>query len=279
MKKVLLLTAAFAVVSHALSQQAIKTRITYGFPQEKNNMLPQKPVKDTLSAFTVDGTVALHSLVSISDAHMLKLADALKVLANTDAVRSGSWDRIHNSFAEVAHMNVPAVYWFAHPDGSYWTLDQGKITAKLSDREYFPHLMAGQPVLGQLVVSHSTNRNTAIVAVPVYNRDNAVIGALGCSVYLDSLSALIRKEMGGLEEKLFFFSFDAKPLVALHADPSIIFIEPMKQEDPGLKEAFSKMLSGTEGVVQYIFRNVNRTVLYYKSPVTNWWYAFGRMEP
>jgi hypothetical protein len=278
MKKLLLLTTVCTVVSIAFTRQIIT--VTTKEPAGVNNAMPiQKTVQDTLPVFTVHGTVVLHSLVSISDAHMQKLADALKILANTDALRSGKWDLIHDPLEELARMNVPAVYWFAHPDGSYWTLDHGMAKAKLSDREYFPYLMAGQAVMGQLVVSHSTNRNTAIVAAPVYGKKNAIIGAVGCSVHLDSLSALIRKEMGGLQEKLFFFSFDAKPLVALHADPSIIFIEPMKQEDPGLKEAFTIMLAGNEGVVHYIFRDVQRTVLYCKSPVTNWWYALGKMEP
>jgi hypothetical protein len=175
-------------------------------------------------------------------------------------------------------MNVPAVYWFSRPDGTYWTLDQGRASAKLSDREYFPHVLAGQTVIGELVVSLSTNRNTAIVAVPVHGQNNSIVGVLGCSVYLDSLSALIRNEMGGLDDGLFFYSFDAKPLVALHADPTIIFIEPMKQEDEGLQQAFREMLSGREGKVRYVFRGVPRTVLYCTSPVTGWWYGLGRIE-
>jgi hypothetical protein len=274
MKKVSLLITVLAVVSIAFSKPITITKEYY---QEKSNIQQQTDTNDTIPAFTVDGKTALHSLVSISDAHMQKLADGLKILATTDAVRSGDWNRIHAQFAEVARMNVAAVYWFAKPDGSYWTLDQGRVTAKLSDREYFPRLLAGQTVIGQLVVSRSTNRNTAIVAVPVHGENNSIAGALGCSVHLDSLSALIRKEMGGLEEGLFFYSFDAKPLVALHADPTIIFIEPMKQQDEGLQQAFREMLSGSEGIVKYIFRGVGRTVLYCKSPVTGWWYGFGRI--
>lgn len=278
MKKILLLIILTAVVSNTFSGRTIRKTETKGNCPAKSNLQRLTPANDTTPAFTVDGKIVLHSLMSISDAHMLKLADALKILATTDAARSGDWEWIHAPFAEIAQMNVPAVYWFARPDGTYWTLDHGQETAKLSDREYFPSLMAGQSVMGQLVVSHSTNRNTAIVAVPVHGQNNSIIGALGCSVYLDSLSALVRNEMGGLEDGLFFYSFDAKPLVALHADPTIIFIEPMKQEDEGLQQAFRQMLSGREGEVKYVFRGVRRTVLYCTSPVTGWWYGLGRIE-
>lgn len=275
MNKLLFFVTLLPLVSNTFSQQSIQT--------PKANLtsktgLPQPASANDPSSFTVDGKIALHSLMSISDAHLLKAADGLKILATTDAARSGNWDRIRAPFSVVAGMNVPAVYWFARPDGSYWTLSQGRINAKLADREYFPRLLAGKTVIGQLVVSRSTNRNTAIVAVPVYGQNKSIIGALGCSIHLDSLSALVRNEMGIIEQGLFFYSFDQKPLVALHADQTIIFIEPMKLEDQGLKQAFTEMLSGKEGVVKYTFRGVQRTVLYSRSSVTGWWYGFGKME-
>lgn len=241
--------------------------------------IPPADASEPPSAFTVDGRLALHSLVSLSDAHLQKLADILTIVATTDAMRSAKWERIRTPLSEVARMNVPAVYWFALPDGTYWTLDAGLVTAKLSDRTYFPRLLAGQSVLGDLVVSRSTNRNTAIVAVPVRGLNNMIVGAVGCSVHLESLSALIRREMGELESGQLFFAIDAQPLGALNSDPLLIFTEPMKLGDEGMKQAFEKILSGQEGVVTYNFRGSRRTVLYRKSPVTGWWYGFGRMEP
>lgn len=274
MNKILLLITMLAVSCSTYSQQTT-TKTKYYTPESN---IQQTEANNTSPPFTVDGKIALHSLMSLSDVHLLKLADALKILARTEAARSGEWKRVRVPLAEVSHMNVPAVYWFAHPDGSYWTLGEGHVAAGLSDRKYFRRLLDGQNVMGDLVVSHSTNRNTAIVAVPVRGANNSIVGALGCSVYLDSLSALIRSEMGVPENGLFFYSFDAKPLVALHADPAIIFIEPMKQEDEGLQQAFRQMLSGKEGIVKYVFRGARRTVLYCKSPVTGWWYGFGKIE-
>lgn len=274
MNKFLFFIALLPVVSNLFSQPSVGTlKEDYKAKAEIQQPVPHAP-----ATFTIDGKIALHSLMSISDAHLQKLADGLKILATTDAVRSANWERIRAPFSMIARMNVPAVYWFARPDGSYWTLDQGRINTKLSDREYFPRLLAGQTVIGQLVVSRSTNRNTAIVAVPVYDGNKTIVGALGCSIHLDSLSALVREEMGIMEDGLFFYSFDAEPLVGLHADPTIIFIEPMKLEDQGLRQAFTEMLAGKEGVVKYMFRGVQRTVLYSKSPVTGWWYGFGKME-
>lgn len=238
------------------------------------------PATTTAAApFTVAGSVALHSLVSLSDGHLQKLSDVLGILATTDAVRSGEWERIRVPLADAARVNVPAVLWFARTDGTYWSVAQGRVAGTLADRPYFSRALAGRTVLGDLVVSRSTARNVAIVAVPVRGRNDAVVGVLGASVHLDSLSALLRREMGGLEAGLIFFAVDAKPLGALNSDTTLIFTEPMRIGDAGMRRAFTEMLASHEGAVTYDFRGSRRTVLYRRSPVTGWWYGFGAIQP
>lgn len=233
------------------------------------------PVRDTAPPFVVDGRIALHSFMSLSDAHLQKLADVLSVLASTDAVRSRDWARIRGPLADAKRVNVPATIWFALPNGTYWTVAQGRIAENLADRPYFPRVLAGETVIGNLVVSRSTKRNSAIVAVPVRGRDSSVVGVLGASVNLESLAALIRQEMGGIPSGVLFYAIDAQPLGALNSDSSLIFTEPMKLGDEGMRRAFTEMLSNQQGVVTYTFRGIRRTVLYRKSPVTGWWYGFG----
>lgn len=236
----------------------------------------QQPTETT---FSVDGRVALHSFMALSDAHLEQLADLLHFFAATDAARSGDWQRIRGPLGQVHAMSVPAVLWYARPNGNYWTVQQdGRVAGSLSDRAYFPRVLRGQTILGDLVVSHSTNRNTAIVAVPVRGRNNAVVGVLGASVHLDSLGTLILKEMGGLEERLIFFAIDSTPIGALNSDPNLIFTEPMKLGDETMRAAFTGMLARTEGTAVYNFRGHQRTVLFHRSAVTGWWYALGVVE-
>ena len=197
---------------------------------------PQAVAAD--SAVTVDGSVALASLMSLADGHLRKMADFLETLAAGPA-RSGNWSRIRDPLADIGRHNVPAVLWFARPDGSYWTVDQGRTSENLASRPYFPGLMAGQPVLGSLVVSRSTGRNTAIVAVPVRRPDGRIVGALGSSIHLDSLS-----------------------------------LQPLTLGED-LARAVREMLAHQEGTVVYEFEGARRTLRYRRSAVTGWWYALG----
>jgi hypothetical protein len=224
------------------------------------------------STFAVDGTVGLASLMSLADGHLSRMAGFLDVLASGEA-RSADWSRIRSPLARIGRHNIPAVLWFALPDGRYWTTADGREAGDLSDRPYFPRLMAGGAVTGSLVVSRSTGRSVAIVAVPVRGEGGRVVGALGASIHLDSLSLRITHEMQ-LPDEVVFYAIDSVPLGALNRDPGLIFTEPL-QLGRDLARAIREMLAHEEGVVTYQFRNSVRTVRYRKSPVTGWWYALG----
>jgi methyl-accepting chemotaxis protein len=232
--------------------------------------------KSAAPAFSVDGQVGLASLISLSDGHFRKMADSLQAIAATKAVRSGNWEKVRPELAEVAKTNVPALMWFALPDGSYWSVEEGKSRESLATRPYFSKLLAGQRVMCDLVVSKATGKSVAIIAVPILRPDKTVAGAVGSSIYLDKLSAILKEEMN-LDTNVIFYSFDAVPLLALEWDASLIFVEPKKLGEE-IARVFTEMLSKEQGVVTYKFRDRSRTVLYRKSPLTGWWYAFGLVE-
>jgi len=241
---------------------------------------PEQARADTHSqstrTVTVDADVALHALMSLADGHLQKIADVYSILATMDAVRSAQWEQVREPLADAAGVNVPALYWFALPDGSYYTPEAGRAEATLADRPYFSRVLAGQTIIGDLVVSRATGRSAAIVAVPVYDHAGAVAGVLGASVYMDRLSERIKTEMNlGLHHV--FFSLDETPIVGLHQDPEVIFVHPLEEDDPQLTSAISTMLSHDHGVVTYRFREQQRTIHYRRSPVTGWWYGFGQV--
>ncbi|HSQ32265.1 MAG TPA: hypothetical protein VLN49_20560 [Gemmatimonadaceae bacterium] len=220
--------------------------------------------------------MALATLMALSDGHLQQIVAQFEVLANTNEARSADWELIRAPLSVVARNSVPALMWFALPDGSYWSVPGGQAAGNLSDRQYWPRLTSGRTVIGDLVASKATGKSSAIVAVPVRSADGTIVGFFGSSVYLDSLSLILKRELD-LQPDQIFFSIDATPIGALQDDPAQIFLDPYALGEPELERAITEMLARNEGVVTYRFRGKRRTVLYRKSAVTGWWYAFGHV--
>jgi hypothetical protein len=232
-------------------------------------------IKDT-KTFSVDEKVALPALVSLIDGHIQKVADCLTLAAMTDEVKSSNWDEMKDLLGEVAKVNLPAVIWFIRPDGSYYTTETGFIAGQnLKDRDYFPIVMTGKPVIGSLVVSKSTGKKSVIVTVPVMNKDK-IIGAVGASIFLEQFSDLIIKEMS-LPDGIIFYALDNNAQTVIHRDAFRIFQNPTQLGNDTLATGIKQIMSRPEGSVEYIFQGANRVVYFQTSPLTGWRIVLGKV--
>jgi len=194
----------------------------------------------------MDTKVGVSALVALVDSHISNYANALDALAMTQEVQSGDWEEMGGLLAKVQQAQVPGTVWFVLPDGSYYTVDLGKTGKNLSDRAYFPGLMAGNKVLGDVVFSKSTGKKSLIAASPVV-KDVKVIGGLGVSIFLDDLSKTLVKELG-LSDDMVFYATTGTGDVVLHSDAQLI-----TQENPDL----------------------SKEVVFATSPLTGWRFALG----
>lgn len=236
---------------------------------------PEAPGRAHRPGISISGDVALASLMALGDGYLQNFADSLTLFAHTPTAQTADWDTLKAPLTAVAQRNVDALVWFALPDGTYWSVQAGLSSGNLSDRAYFPRVLAGDTVVGDLVISKATGRSSAIVAVPI-TIGTGVVGVLGASVYLDHLSARLDNVMA-LGGGMIFYSFDATPLLALEWDPQLIFVDPFSL-GPEIRAVFEYMLSRDEGSVRYRWAGQWRTVIFRRSVVTGWWYVFGVVE-
>lgn len=226
--------------------------------------------------FSVNGSIALSSFQSLVDGHLKTMADSLETLASTGDAMSLNWARINPALQRAGQVNVPAVMWYAKPDGTYFTTLHGREPNNMAQREFFARAMGGRVAVGQMVVSKSTRREVAIIAVPIFNRAGAVTGLLGGSVYLDELSNLIRSEMG-LAPNDVFYTTDNTGTIGLNWDRTLI-MKQTRTAWPELAPMVDRMHGTTQGVETYAFRGRTRTIIYKKSAFTGWWYALGTVR-
>lgn len=221
----------------------------------------------------IPAEVGLHSLIALVDGHLRRIADELGLIAAGEAFRSGEWARIEAPLRRVSEVNPPGVYFFAERDGSFWTLLQGRGTGSLAGRPYFRRVMRGETVVGELVVGKIMGRYEGVVAVPVRDRRGEVIGLLGGTMYLDALSGRLREQMG-LGERLWFYAFDADRRLALYPDPERVFLTA-GELGPEVEAWFAEMQARGEGVIRYTYEGRPRTLVFRRSPLTGWMFAFG----
>jgi hypothetical protein len=86
-----------------------------------------------------------------------------KILAVTEEARSGDWNALKGPLTEFGRSGInAAAVWYARTDGSYYTVEKGLTDQNISDRPYFPRLMGGGNVIGDLIISKSTGKRSAV---------------------------------------------------------------------------------------------------------------------
>ena len=217
----------------------------------------------------------LSALTGLVDEKLAHVNHTLELLAQSSEVRSGEWEKMRGIIQAAPPSSLPQVVWFVYPDGSYYTSAAGLAGQKLSDRPYFPVLMAGKEVMGDLVVSKSTGKKSIIAAVPV-RRDGKVIGAVGASIFVDDLSSALNATLK-IPDDLVFYGLAPSGLAAFHRDPKLDFVDPRKEKSETLRKAAERILAEKSGEVTYEFAGTTRRMFFMTSPLTGWRIVMGRI--
>ncbi len=227
----------------------------------------------------IDMQIALHSVRALAEVRLHDVAATLKLLADTNQVESGDWATMKPLLTSLGNTGILAnAIWFVRPDGYYYTVEKDYTGLNLSQRSYFPGLMAGESVLGTLVISLSTGKRSVIIAEPVFDEARHVIGGLGVSYSVDQLSLEIDAQTR-LTNQYVFYALDLAGQTALHRDPTLMFEYPSDMGSPTLSAAVEEMLSEESGSVTYVFRGLRKTVLFERSASLGWVFALGFGEP
>jgi len=217
----------------------------------------------------------LSALTGLVDGNLIQVRHTLELLAQCPDVQSGEWEKMRGLVRAAAKSDLLQVTWFAFPDGAYCTSEQGPVAQKINDRSYFPTLMAGQEVLGDLVISKSTGKKSIVAAVPV-RRNGQVIGAVGASIFVDDLSRALNNTLKTPDD-LVFYGLSPGGLTVFHLNPKLDFDDPRAQKSETLKKAAEKILAEKSGEVTYEYNQTTRRMFFTTSPLTGWRIVLGRI--
>jgi hypothetical protein len=215
-----------------------------------------------------DAQSLLSAFMSYTDLRIGSVQKSLEVLASTKEARSGKWENMKDLLGGYQRSDEGLIMWYASLDGTYYTVDKGLIDEKLSERRYFPDLIASREVTGALVISKSTGQRSAVIAVPVKDKGK-VIGAVGASLFLDKLSEQVASVLD-LRADVSFFALAPDGLTTLHKKTERHFLDPREMGSETLKKAVNEMLSIDSGEVTYEFDNATKNAIYRTSTLTQW---------
>lgn len=218
-----------------------------------------------------DAQSLLSTFMSYTDLRMRAVQQGLEVLAATSEVKSGKWETMKGLLELYQKLDGKLIVWYVLPDGRYYTVDKGLMGVNLSDRSYFPDLMAGKKITGSLVVSKSTGQRSAVTAIPIHQGGKVVAG-LGASLFLDELAEDVGSVLS-LRPDLAFFALAPNGQTTLHRNKDRHFLDPREQGSETMKKAVNEMLSKEAGESTYFFDDVNKKVIYRTSPLTQWKFA------
>lgn len=224
------------------------------------------------SAMEVDEQSLLSAFVSYTDLRISDVQQSLDILASTAEAKSVDWEEMKALLDGYQQANGGSlIVWFLRPDGTYYTVNNGLMKVKLSDRGYFPELMSGRKVVGSVVVSKSTGKRSAIIAVPIQD-GNKVVGAIGASLFLDGLADQVGFALAS-QTGMGFFALTTTGQIALEKMSGRNLPGPRELGSEAFKQVTDKMLANSSGETHYVFANVAKRVIYRTSPLTQWKFA------
>ena len=229
----------------------------------------EAPTASTKMA-SVDAQVALNAYQGLIEEHLSGVLRSIKVIAASTEAQSANWEQSRPMLDRLdKELETDASVWFAMPDGKYYSTNADGLTEQnLGDRSYFPQLMAGKDVEGDLVVSKSTGHRSVIVATPVM-ANGKVVAAIGVSLRLRLLSEFV-DENTQLPANMYFYSMNSDALISTHRNIDRMFKHPTDIGDESLGPIFTTAIAKEKGQLEYKLHGNNISAIFQKSKALGW---------
>ncbi len=164
------------------------------------------------------------------------------------------------------------------PDGTSHTSD-GKII-NVSNYQYFKKAINGESNISEIVKSPIDGKDTFVIATPIFNKNNKVMGILYGSYYNDKLAEFIDITSFNSEGYIDIFESSGQfVLKSLHTNKLIksssniydIFKKASFDDDYNYKKIYEDTKSNKSGFVSYEYKGENHYATYTPIGVNDWY--------
>ncbi|MBA1334527.1 MAG: hypothetical protein HPY66_2376 [Firmicutes bacterium] len=209
-------------------------------------------------------------MAGIADEKFERWLSEVKFLAASDAAETMDFDGFIRYVEDpdrkevIKHFEMVLI---ADSTGRFASNDNS--AGNIADREYFSAVMKGKTAISDPVVSKATGKPIVVVAAPVIGEGGAVLGLIGGTVELTSISEMINAEKLG--ESGYAFMLDKQGLMIAHPDQNKVLNNRIQEyESKSLVAMGQKMINGESGVDYYDFEGEERIGVYKPLKTTGW---------
>lgn len=192
--------------------------------------------------------------------------------ADVPVISSMNWEETEPYLRQEIARRDPyyLIFFVADRDGNYHTT-LSRNAGNLLNRDYFPRVMAGETIVSKPVISRSTGNQIIVVAAPIRDRQNQVVGLMGVSLDLIMLYDWVGAFKVSHPDS-YSYIIDSDGLVLTHPDRNMIMKANVQNEEYNLTpEKVERLLQDRQGSVEYSFRNVLSRAYFQEIPGTDGW--------
>ncbi len=215
--------------------------------------------------------IILDDAINRSEGFIAGELTRLQNIAESAIAKEGDWENILNALKDDPE-KIAALYWYALPNGSYYTSEKGKVKANLSDRAYFPTLLEGKDVVGYPIIGKTSGKKSFVVAVPVII-NGKVTGIVASSIYLDDFWMRIKENIT-IPEHMDFYAVNSQGIAMFDFEKrDYCLVNVFELDSYTLSDAVKKIIVSDKGHVEYEWNDKVKLAVYKKSEISDWRYV------
>jgi len=203
---------------------------------------------------------------------------AIKLSANTNAVRTMKWQKVLPIFKFVkGRFNEFVIFFLGFPNGSNYNTVEGKTHYSIKDRRYFQKAIAGQFNISNPIIGRTTKVPIITIASPIhrtYDLNSSTIGHIHGSLPITKIVQVTNEVHYGKNSYAFLLNSDGEAIV--HPNPRFVLSKKwqapnlLKSHDPGLAQLARKMVSKHQGFELFHLDGEQKYVAYLPLKNVDW---------
>ncbi|MCT4563619.1 MAG: methyl-accepting chemotaxis protein [Maledivibacter sp.] len=212
--------------------------------------------------------IKVEKLVNFANDLVHEWKEKVHLLADLDETKKMDFHRLKKlvSSEEDLFRDFTAVI-LSDAEGNYEATNGGK--GKIKDRGYFQEVMQGKVAVSKPVISKTTGLPIIVVAAPIKDDGNNIIGLIGATINLSNITDIVNSEKFG--DSGYAYMIDIDGTIIVHPNDDFIMEENFLENDSeSLIEITKKMIQGKTEVVNYEFDGEKKIAAYAPVKLTGW---------